>query len=135
VAIRLEAGNNGVLEYLLLPTTAMTWPKIRFVEMGVSRFDGCRFATFAQLTSAITSHIVVQGSGWRGSSPGRRDRHASIEPRVKQAAGQQRLLDGIKRFPGASVLYEVISRPLEVALEFVASNVVGRSVVPSGRFN
>ena len=92
MAIRLEAGNNGVLEYLLLPTTAMTWPKIRFVEMGVSRFDGCRFATFAQLTSAITSHIVVQGSGWRGSSPGRRDRHASLEPAFRQPTGTSRFL-------------------------------------------
>jgi hypothetical protein len=43
IAIRLGEGNKSVLDYFLLPTKAMTGSKIRFMEAGLHRFDGCRF--------------------------------------------------------------------------------------------
>jgi len=58
IAIRLDEGNNSVLDYFLLPTKAMTGSKIRFMEAGLYRFEGCRFRTPAQLTNAITHQIV-----------------------------------------------------------------------------
>lgn len=58
VAIRLGEENNSVLDYVLLPTTAMTGLKIRFMEAGLNRFDGYRFQTSAQLTKAISHQIV-----------------------------------------------------------------------------
>ncbi|MGH6713110.1 MAG: recombinase family protein [Bradyrhizobium sp.] len=57
VAIRLNEGNNSILDYFLLPTKAMTTSKIRFMEAGLHRFDGCRFETSAQLTKAILYQV------------------------------------------------------------------------------
>jgi DNA invertase Pin-like site-specific DNA recombinase len=58
IAIRLGEGNNSVLDYFLLPTRAMRGSKIRFMEAGLRRFDGCRFRTSAHLTKAILRQIV-----------------------------------------------------------------------------
>jgi hypothetical protein len=58
IAIRLGEGNNSVLDYILLPTTAMTGSKIRFMEAGLHRFDGCRFQTSARLATTIGHQIV-----------------------------------------------------------------------------
>jgi DNA invertase Pin-like site-specific DNA recombinase len=58
IAIRLGEGNNSVLDYFLLPTTAMKGSKIRFMEAGLHRFDGCCFRTSAQLTKAILHQII-----------------------------------------------------------------------------
>ena len=60
IAIRLGEGNNSVLDYFLLPTKAMRGSKIRFMEAGLHRFDGCCFRTSAHLTKAILHQIV----GW-----------------------------------------------------------------------
>lgn len=58
VALRLAEGHN-VLDYLLLPTAAMTGIKICFMEAGLrSRFDGCLFQTPAHLAKEITRQIV-----------------------------------------------------------------------------
>jgi DNA invertase Pin-like site-specific DNA recombinase len=66
VAIRLGEGNNSVLDYILLPTSELNGSKIRFMEAGLYRFDGCRFRTPAQLTRAILHDIVN-----RVTKPGR----------------------------------------------------------------
>jgi DNA invertase Pin-like site-specific DNA recombinase len=58
IAIRLGEGNNSVLDYFLLPTRAMRGSKIRFMEAGLHRFDGCCFRTSAHLTKAILHQIV-----------------------------------------------------------------------------
>jgi DNA invertase Pin-like site-specific DNA recombinase len=58
IAMRLDEGNDGLLDYFLLPTKAMTGAKIRFMEAGLHRFDGCRFQTFALLTRAILHQVV-----------------------------------------------------------------------------
>lgn len=58
IAMRLGEGNDSLLDYFLLPTKAMTGPKIRFMEAGLRRFDGCRFRTPAQLTKAIIHQLV-----------------------------------------------------------------------------
>jgi hypothetical protein len=58
IAIRLGDGNKNVLHYLLLPTGAMTGPKIRFMEAGLHRFDGCCFRTSGHLAKAILHQIV-----------------------------------------------------------------------------
>jgi hypothetical protein len=58
IAIRLGEGNNSVLDYILLPTSEMAGSKIRFMEAGLRRFDGRRFRTSAQLTTAILHEIV-----------------------------------------------------------------------------
>ncbi|MBR1215677.1 recombinase family protein [Bradyrhizobium sp. JYMT SZCCT0180] len=67
VAIRLDEGNNKILDYLLLPTKAMTKSKIRFMEAGLHRFDSCRFQTPAQLTKAILYQLngVARGPACR----------------------------------------------------------------------
>jgi hypothetical protein len=57
VAIRLDEGNNNILDYFLLPTAAMTTSKIGFMEAGLHRFDGRRFQTSAQLTKAILQQL------------------------------------------------------------------------------
>jgi DNA invertase Pin-like site-specific DNA recombinase len=57
VAIRLDEGNNSILDYFLLPTEAMTTSKIRFMEAGLHRFDGRRFKTAAQLTKTIVHQL------------------------------------------------------------------------------
>jgi hypothetical protein len=57
VAIRLSEGNNSILDYFLLPTKAMTTTKIRFMEVGLHRFDGCHFETPVQLTKAILHRL------------------------------------------------------------------------------
>ena len=57
VAIRLDEGNNNILDYFLLPTAAMTTSKIRFMEAGLHRFDGSRFQTSAQLARAILQQL------------------------------------------------------------------------------
>ena len=58
IAIRLGEGNNGILDYILLPTSEMIGSKIRFMKAGLHRFDGRRFRTSAQLTTAIRHEIV-----------------------------------------------------------------------------
>jgi hypothetical protein len=58
IAIRLGEGNNDVLDYFLLPTREMIGSKIRFMPAGLHRFDGRRFQTSAQLTSAIVQRVV-----------------------------------------------------------------------------
>jgi DNA invertase Pin-like site-specific DNA recombinase len=57
VAIRLGEGNRSVLDYVLLPTSAMSRSKVRFMAAGLHRFDGCRFRTSAQLTNAILHQV------------------------------------------------------------------------------
>ena len=57
IAVRLDEGNNNVLDYFLLPTREMTGSKIRFMEAGLHRFDGRYFRTFAQLTKAVLHEI------------------------------------------------------------------------------
>jgi DNA invertase Pin-like site-specific DNA recombinase len=57
IAMRLGEGNNVVLDFILLPTEAMTKSKIRFMEAGLNRFDGCRYETPAQLTTAILHQV------------------------------------------------------------------------------
>ena len=63
VAIRLDEGNNSILDYFLLPTKAMTTSKIRFMDAGLQRFDGCRFGSTAQLTKAIIHRINGDARG------------------------------------------------------------------------
>jgi DNA invertase Pin-like site-specific DNA recombinase len=58
IAIRLDEGNNSVLDYFLLPTREMIESKIRFTEAGLHRFDGRRFRTSAHLTKAVLRKIV-----------------------------------------------------------------------------
>jgi hypothetical protein len=58
VAIRLGEGNNGVLDYILLPTSEMIGSKIRFMEAGLHRFDGRSFRTSAQLTTEVLHEIL-----------------------------------------------------------------------------
>jgi DNA invertase Pin-like site-specific DNA recombinase len=65
IAIRLGDGNNGVLDYVLLPTTEMIGSKIRFMEAGLHRFDGCRFRTLAHLTKAVQKLVGCAPSGKR----------------------------------------------------------------------
>jgi DNA invertase Pin-like site-specific DNA recombinase len=57
IAIRLDEGNNSVLDYFLLPTREMTGSKIRFMEAGLHRFDGHYFRSFAHLTKAVLHEI------------------------------------------------------------------------------
>jgi hypothetical protein len=42
-AIRLANGNRDVLDYLFLPTSEMTGPKIRFTAARLDRFEGHLF--------------------------------------------------------------------------------------------
>ena len=65
IAIRLGDGNNGVLDYVLLPTTEMIGSKIRFMEAGLHRFDGCRFRTLAHLTKAVDKFVGYAPTGKR----------------------------------------------------------------------
>jgi hypothetical protein len=58
IAIRLGEGNKSVLDYLLLPTSEMTGQKIRFMEVGLRRFDGRRFRNSAHLAKAVLHQIV-----------------------------------------------------------------------------
>jgi hypothetical protein len=58
MAIRLGEGNKSVLDYFLLPTSEMSGMKIRFMEAGLHRFNGCCFRTSASLTKAMLREIV-----------------------------------------------------------------------------
>jgi DNA invertase Pin-like site-specific DNA recombinase len=58
IAIRLGEGNKSVLDYLLLSTSEMTGQKIRFMEVGLHRFDGRRFENSAHLAKAVLHQIV-----------------------------------------------------------------------------
>jgi hypothetical protein len=60
-AIRLANGNRDVLDYLFLPTSEMTGPKIRFTAAGLNRFEGHLLATPARLAKAVVRQCNCDG--------------------------------------------------------------------------
>jgi hypothetical protein len=85
IAIRLDEGNNCILDYLLFPATEMAGTKMRFMEAGLDRFDGKRFQTSATLARAV----IASNTGCASAATRRRLSRLRSGGQPKRKAGRE----------------------------------------------